>query len=37
MLMNGKVKVGGSATSKASYEVEEEMRVAAEPEGKKLK
>ncbi|MBA4411565.1 MAG: restriction endonuclease subunit S [Odoribacter sp.] len=31
MLMNGQVKVGDSAENKASYKIEEEMRMAAEP------
>ena len=33
MLMNGQVTVGGSTVNNASYKIEEEMRVAAEPEG----
>jgi len=32
MLMNGQVTVGSSAENKASYKIEEEMRMAAEPE-----
>lgn len=31
MLMNGQVTVGDSAENKASYKIEEEMRMAAEP------
>ena len=31
MLMNGQVTVGDSGENKASYEIEEEMRMAAEP------
>ena len=31
MLMNGQVTVGSSAENKASYEIEEEIRLAAEP------
>jgi type I restriction enzyme, S subunit len=34
MLMNGQVTVGSSAENKASYEIEEEIRLAAEPEVK---
>ena len=32
MLMNGQVTVGNSTENKASYKIEEEMRMAAEPE-----
>ena len=32
MLMNGQVNVGDSEENKASYKIEEEMRMAAEPE-----
>jgi len=32
MLMNGQVTVGSSAKEKASYEIMEEMKMAAEPE-----
>lgn len=34
MLMNGQVMVGGSATS---YEIEEEIRMAAEPGGENVR
>jgi len=36
MLMNGQVTVGDSAENKANYIIEEEMRMAAEPENNKL-
>lgn len=32
MLMNGQITVGDNAENKASYKIEEEMRMAAEPE-----